>query len=150
MESSPYFERRVPAFRKDHWKGSAGTLASTASELSKAVNLLLRQRQEDETSVASFVKTTVASAIFDIMKYAVKRRIIAGFALPAGRGKTITLKVLHDEIPGSVIITVTHSASTVKPFLQTWARVLGTRQTGRTHEIQAGVINRLAGSDRIG
>jgi len=111
----------ISAFRNDKWKGSAGTLATVASELSKAVNILLRQRESDRTSVDAFVQTKVASAIFDIAKYAVKRRMIAGFALPAGSGKTITLNALHEEIPGSVIITVTHSASTVKPFVQTWA-----------------------------
>lgn len=139
----------ISAFRNEKWRGSAGTLATTASELSKAVNILLRQRESDRSCVDTFVKTNVARAIFDIAKYAVRRRMIAGFALPAGSGKTLTLQALHEEIPGSVIITVMHSASTVKPFLQTWARALGTRQTGRINEIQAGVIDRLAGSDRM-
>ena len=139
----------ISAFRNDKWKGSVGTLATTASELSTAVNILLRQQESDRTSVDGFVKTRVAERIFNIAKYAIRRRMISGFALPAGSGKTIALQALHEEIPGSVIITVTHASSSIKTFLQAWARALGTRQSGRINEIQACVIDRLIGSDRL-
>ena len=38
----------ISAFRNNKWKGSEGTLYTTASELVRAVDQLLKQRQDDE------------------------------------------------------------------------------------------------------
>ena len=139
----------ISAFRNDKWKGKAGTLLTTASQLARAVNAIIVQRRADETRIDGFVKTRVAEAIFSLVHYAVKRRLIGAFTIPAGSGKTITLQQVRDEIPGAIMLTVTRTRSTVKSFLQLWARGLGLDEVGRAEDIQDAVINVLIRSDRL-
>ncbi len=139
----------ISAFRTDSWTGKQGTLLTTASMLTRAVNQLLRQRMADQRRIDGFVKTKVVRAIYDIAQYVTKRRMIGAFVIPAGSGKTVTLEQLNDEIPGSVLLTVTRTCSSVKAFLQSWARALGLDEIGNAARIQNTVTNNLIRSDRL-
>ncbi len=139
----------ISAFRNDKWKGSAGTLLTVASNLARGVNQLLLQREAERTEVGGFVKKSVACAIYDIVHYVLKRRWIGVFVIPAGSGKTITLRQIHEETPGSVLLTVTHTRSSAKAFLQTWARAVGLDEIGPAQQIQDSIIGCLIRSDRL-
>ncbi len=140
----------ISAFRNDKWgKGSPGTLLTTASELAKAVNAILRKQRAEETKIDGFVQTRVAEAIFNLVQYAVKRGMIAAFVIPAGAGKTITLQQLAEDTPGAMLLTVTRTRSTPKSFLQVWARALGMDEHGSAQDIQDSIINRMVRSDRL-
>jgi DNA transposition AAA+ family ATPase len=139
----------ISEFRNDAWKGKVGTLFSTASILAKAVDRIIQQKQADETRVDGFVKTSVAREVYGVASYVVKRRMIGVFVIPAGSGKTMALEQLRDEFPGSILVTVTKTRSTVKSFLQVVARALGLDECGRGEDIQDAIVGRLAGSDRL-
>lgn len=139
----------ISAVKTGKWKGKQGTLLTTASLLVKAINQVLRQRRADETRIDGYVETRVAREIHNIVWRAVDRRLIAAFILPAGSGKTMAMEAMHDDRPGSVLLTVTRSRSSVKSLLQLWARTLGLHEVGRAEDIQDAIMNRLAGSDRL-
>lgn len=137
-------------FKNKKWaKFKPGTLATTASMLAKAVNNVIREREAEQTEVGGFVSTRLAEAIFDIVQYAMKRRQIAVFLVPAGSGKSMALNALEIETPGAVLITVKRSRSTIKSFLQLWARQLGKNETGRAEDIQDRIVECLQGSSRL-
>lgn len=142
-------ESAISAFCTDKWKGSKGTLYSTATMLAKAVTQLVKQRQADETKIGGFVYTRIARAIWDVVEYAIKRRMIGVFVIPAGCGKTMALDAIHDDKPGSLLVTVTGTRAARKPFLQSLSRALGLSESGRAEDLQDAVIERLRGSDRL-
>lgn len=138
----------ISVFLTDKWKGSPGTLYSTASALAKAVNQLLRQREADGTAVGGFVQNRFAERFFGVAQLAVKRRCMAVVTAPAGSGKTLCLEALRDEFPGSVLVTAGKTRSAVKPFLDCVAAAVGVDVGGRADTIQERIVNRLIGSDR--
>lgn len=142
-------ESAISAFRNNKWKGSAGTHFSTATMLAKAVTQLVKQRQADETKIGGFVYTRIARAIWDVAEYAIKRRMIGVFVIPAGCGKTMALDAIYEDKPGSVLVTVTGTRAARKPFLQSLSRALGLSESGRAEDLQDAVIERLRGSDRL-
>lgn len=139
----------ISAFRNDKWKGKAGTLATVASDLAKAVNQIVRERQASGTELGGFVTIRVAEAVFSLVQYAVKRRDMAVFLLPAGDGKTMALQALQQEVAGAILITVKRNRATVKSFLQLWARALRLNETGRAEDIQDRIVDCLEGSNRL-
>jgi hypothetical protein len=139
----------ISAFRNDKWKGSPGTLLTMASNLARAVNALIVLRRADETRIGGFVNTRVAEAIFSMAAYCQKRNLIGAFVIPAGSGKTMALQQLAEETPGSILLTVTRTRSSMKAFLQLWARALGLDEVGRAEDIQDAIISRMVRSDRL-
>jgi len=142
--------RAISEFRNRKWdKFSPGTLATLASTLAKAINAILREREAAKTAVGGYVSIRMAQAIQGVVSYAIKRKKIAAFLVPAGCGKTMALLALRYEIPGAILITVTRLRGTVKSFLQVWARPLGLNETGRAEDIQDRITKHLAGSGRL-
>lgn len=139
----------ISSFRNRKWKGSPGTLCRLASDLCKAINAIQRQREADATRIGGFVQTRVAEAIFSLVEYARKRRLLAAFCLPAGMGKSIALEAIRDSTPGAILLTATHTRGSVKSFLQLWARLLGVGEGGRAEDIQDRIVARLSDTDRL-
>jgi len=140
----------ISAFVNDKWgKGSQGTLYTTASELAKAVDQFLKQRDAEQTSIEGFVWTRFAQEVDSLAKYVMKRRKIGAFVAPAGSGKSAVLWVLKEAVPGAVLVVVLKCRSSVKAFLQLWARSLGLQEHGRAEDIQDRIVSCLAGSDRL-
>lgn len=145
-----YKPSAISEFKNNKWgKRKAGIEATVASDLAKAINQILRERDAKDTEVAGFVKIRVAEAIFDIVQYAIKRRRISVFVIPAGSGKTMALRALKIEIPGAILITVKRARGTVKSFLQLWARELGLGESGRAEDIQDRIVKTVAGTNRL-
>ena len=140
----------ISDFLNDKWgKRKAGLQATVASTLARAVNQILREDEASKTEVGGFVATRLAEAIFDIAQYAIKRRRMAVFLVPAGSGKSMALNALEIETPGAILITVTRSRGTVKSFLQLWARQLNLNETGRTEDIQDRIIGAHHGTNNL-
>lgn len=139
----------ISALRNDKWKGSPGTQCTLASQLCKAINQIVRQRQADVSRIDGFVRTGVAEAIFAMKEYAVKRRMMVAFVIPAGCGKTMALEAIAEDTPGSILLTVKRARTSIKSFLQMWARALGIDERGRAEDLQDLIIARLMRSDRL-
>jgi hypothetical protein len=139
-------------FIGDKWpksKRKAGLEATVASMLAKVINQVLLQKEAEKTEVGGFVTTRLAEAIFAIAQYAMKRRTIAVFVVSAGNGKTMALNALEIDTPGAVLITVQRTRSTVKSFLQLWARGLNLSENGRAEDIQDRIVSVLDRSNRL-
>lgn len=139
----------LSTFVNNKWKGSAGTECTLASKLCKAINAIIRQKQADTTRIDGFVRTSIAEAVFAIKEYAVKRRMIVAFVLPAGHGKTMALEAICEDTPGAILLTAKRTRASVKSFLQLWARQLGLDEQGRAEDIQDRITGRLMRSDRL-
>jgi len=139
----------ISAFRNDKWKGAAGTLYTTASELMGAIDQFLKERDAEETAVDGFATTRFVEEVVALVEYAKKRRKIGAFGAPAGSGKSTVLHELAETTPGAVLIVVRRCRSAVKPFLQLWARSLGLTEEGRAEDIQDRIIACLANSGRL-
>lgn len=143
-------EGAISEFRNQRWgKRKAGLEATVGSKLATVINTIMREREADHTRVGGFVSTRLAEAIFDIAKYAMKRRKIAVFLVPAGSGKSMALEALLQDTPGAILITVRRARSTVKSFLQLLARSLKLDETGRAEDIQDRVIKFLVDTNRL-
>jgi DNA transposition AAA+ family ATPase len=140
----------ISNFCTSQWgKRRAALQLTLASNLAKTINQILREREAKTTEVGGFIPIRLTEAIFAIAQYAVKRRKIAAFVVPAGCCKSMALQAFEQEIPGSILVTVKRARATPKSFLQLWARRLGLNETGRTEDIQDRIISELATSHRL-
>jgi len=139
----------ISALRNDKWKGKRGTELSTASALCKALNAILRQKDMDAERVDGFIKTKIAEAIYYRANLVKSMRSMGVVVLPAGSGKTMALRALLDMEPGSILLTANVTRTSVRMFLQLWARALGRTEWGQSADVQDRIINALVRSDRL-
>lgn len=139
----------ISALRNDKWKGKRGTELSTASTLCRSLNGILRQKDADAERVDGFVKTKVAEAIYSLAHLVTTMRSMGVIVMPAGAGKTMTLRALLDMYPGSILLTAAVTRTSVRMFLQMWARALGRTEWGQSADVQDRIVNALVRSDRL-
>ena len=139
----------ISALRNDKWKGKRGTELTTASTLCRALNTIIRQKDADAARVDGFIKTKVAEAIYQRAHLVKMMRAMGVIVMPAGSGKTMALRALLDEYPGSVLLTANVTRTSVRAFLQMWARAIGRVESGLSADIQDQIVNALVRSDRL-
>ncbi len=140
---------QISEFLSRKWKGAAGSEYTLASELAKAIDVLLLRKEAEASAVGGFVTTRFAEAVFTLAHYAVKRGVMAAFGAPAGLGKSMALRALADEFPGAVLVTTTSKRGAPHPFLRGWARGLGLPEDGRAEDIQDRITDCLIASSRL-
>ncbi|HUO07072.1 MAG TPA: AAA family ATPase [Phycisphaerae bacterium] len=99
---------------------------------------------------AGFVKTGVAEQIYGIANWVRKTTSIGIVHGPPGCGKTMTLKAIRGEIPGSVFVSIDSSGKSVRSVLETLAdglRMGGLKLNGS--QLFRQIVGALKGTERL-
>lgn len=130
--------------------GSEQIPPATRDELLRKCNALIEEdaRGRDYRRPDGLVDTAVVKRFIQAARHVSRARTIGLAVGPAGIGKTIAAKAVAAEMPGAVLVSVTHDTRARRGFLDALARALRMR-TARTCVRLADVVERLAGSGRL-
>lgn len=137
-EVSELFQRKIKNGRRE-------------SELCQLVNNWMeddaRARYTERPS--DFVLTSVAEKLFGIVTHLRRRQDIAVATGPAGIGKSVTIKALLAEVPGTFSVAVTSDTRGAKGLRTAIYGVLATRRTKRINVTVADIVDRLKQGENV-
>ena len=110
----------------------------------------MQAKAEQSPRPAEFVSTRIAEEIRAVAEVTASMRCIGLVCGPAGIGKTIALKAVAADRPGSIFVSMQTIGIDTRAILTAIATAAGIRPgTGRQAELAASLIKALEGSGRL-